>query len=47
MLLECNDEDNRVECENESDLEDEDYVEFIQNIWIPSKIFLVKKMKMN
>ena len=47
MLVKSDDENDGVECENESDLEDEDYVEFIQNIWIPSKIFLVKKMKMN
>ena len=28
MFLESNEENDRVECENESDLEDEDYVEF-------------------
>ena len=28
MFLESNEGNDRVECENESDLEDEDYVEF-------------------
>ena len=47
MLVKSDDENDGVECENESDLEDEDYVEVHSEDSILSKIFLVKKVKMN
>ena len=43
MLLKSNDESDRIEFENESDLEGEVYMwKLIQKIQILSKIFLVK-----